>query len=142
MRLLLLTLSIALLSACAAAPPPKEGAPRMTRTDACVFESSITGFEPLDDRHVLLYGFGKRDPFLAEITPGCFDIKNQTALGAVDGDGNGQICGYGRDNIVYREFGRTESCRIVTLEIATEERIAAVKEQEKNSRKPRKVIIQ
>ncbi len=100
----------------------------------------ITGFDPLDDTHILLYGFGKQEPFLAEITPGCFDLKNQTSLAAIDGDGNGQICGYGRDNIVYREFGRTESCRIMTLEKATEERIAAVRE--KKAKKSRKVIIQ
>ena len=140
MRFLLLTLSIALLSACAAQPPQKGDAPRTARMDACVFESQITGFDPLDDTHILLYAFGKKEPFLAEITPGCFDLKNQTALAAIDGDGNGQICGYGRDNIVYREFGRTESCRIVTLEKATEERIASVRENK--AKKPRKVIIQ
>jgi len=140
MKLLLLALPIALLSACAAKPPQKGDAPRTARTDACVFESQITGFEPLDDRHILLYGLGKKEPYLAEITPGCFDLQNQTALAAIDGDGNGQICGYGRDNIVYREFGRTESCRIMTLEKATEERIAAVRE--KKAKKSRKVIIQ
>ncbi len=142
MRLPLLALPIALLSACAATPPQEKHELREPRKDVCVYESRITGFNTLDDRHVVLYGIGNKDSYLAEVTPGCFNLQNQTSLTTIDGDGNGQICGYGRDNIGYREFGRTESCRIVTLEKATEERIAAVMEKEKNSKKPRKVIIQ
>lgn len=137
---LLLALSIALLSACASTSPQKADAPRAGRKDECLRESAITGFDVLDDRYILLYGFGKQDPYLAEITPGCFDLKSTTSLAAVDGDGNGQICGYGRDNIVYRDLGRTESCRIMTLEKATEKRLAEVRE--KKAKKPRKVIIQ
>ena len=140
MRLPLLALPIALLSACAATPPPKEGARHAARMDACVFQSSISGFRPLDDRHVLLYGMGSKESYLAEITPGCFDLQYQTALAAVDGDGDSQICGFGRDNIAYHQLGSTESCRIMTLEKATEERIAEV--LEKKSTKPRKVIIE
>ena len=139
MKLPLLALTLA-LSACASTTPQKADAPPAARKDECLRESSITGFDVLNDRYVLLYGFGKQDPYLAEITPGCFDLKGTTALAAVDGDGNGQICGYGRDNIVYRDMGRTESCRIMALEKATEKRIQEVREQK--SKKPRKVIIQ
>lgn len=140
MRLPLLAIPIALLSACAATPPQQE-APRSFRTDVCVFQSSITGFKPLDDRHVVLYdGVGNKNAYLAEITPGCFDLSHQSTLAAIDGDGNGQICGYGRDNIAYRQFGRLESCRVMTLERLTDERLAAVLETK--TKKPRKVIIE
>ena len=140
MRLPLLALTIALLPACAAGPPRNEDASRTARTDACVFQSSISGFKSLDDRHVVLYAFGNRDSYLAEVTLGCFGLQNQFELAAIDGDGNGQICGYGRDNIAYHELGRTESCRILSLEKATDERIAAI--LEKKAHKPRKVIIE
>lgn len=140
MRLPLLAIPIALLSACASTPAQEEGS-RTSRTDVCVFQSSITGFRPLDDRHVVLYdGAGNKNAYLAEITPGCFDLSHQVTLAAVDGDGNGQICGYGRDNIVYEQFGRMESCRVMTLERLTDERLAAVLANK--TKKPRKVIIE
>ncbi len=140
MRLLLLAIPIALLSACATTQPQEEG-PRTSRTDVCVFQSSITGFKPLDDRYVVLYdGAGNKGAYLAEITPGCFDLSHQVTLAAIDGDGNGQICGYGRDSIAYEQFGRMESCRVMTLERLTDERLAAV--LEKKTKKPHKVIIE
>jgi hypothetical protein len=40
----------------------------------------------------------------------------------VDGDRNGQICGFGRDSIAYRNLGRVENCRILGMQELTEER--------------------
>ncbi|MBM2853157.1 MAG: hypothetical protein HW417_85 [Steroidobacteraceae bacterium] len=140
MRLPLLAIPMALLSACAATPPQEEG-PRTARTDACVFHSSISGFKALDDSRVILYdGIGNKHAYLAEITPGCFDLSHQSQLAAIDGDGNGRICGYGRDDIAYQQFGRIERCRVLRLEKLTDERLAAV--MEKKVKKPRKVIIE
>lgn len=99
---------------------------KMQRTNDCMFQSTINGFNALDDRYVILYGAGRNQAYLAELTPGCFDIKNTTALGAVDGDGNGQICGFGRDSLAYREFGHTEQCRIMSLERLSELRLYEV----------------
>ena len=138
MRLPLLAIPIALLSACAA-PPPQEEGERPSRAADCVFQSTVTGFKPLDDQHVVLYGIGNKDTYLAEIAPGCFDLSHQVTLAAVDGDSNGQICGYGRDAIAYREFGRLESCRVMSLERLTDERLAVL--LEKKTKKPRKTII-
>lgn len=140
MRLPLLAIPITLLSACAATPPQAEGA-RTARTDACVFQSVISDFKALDDSHVILYdGTGNKKAYLAEITPGCFDISHRSSLAAIDGDGNGQICGYGRDDIAYEQFGRVERCRVLRLEKLTDERLAAV--MEKKTKMPRKVIIE
>ncbi|MCI0479744.1 DUF6491 family protein, partial [Candidatus Uhrbacteria bacterium] len=66
-------------------------------TSDCVSESLVSGFNALDDRHLLLYGSGSRRVFLVEISPACFDLKYRNTLAVVDGDGNGQICGFGRD---------------------------------------------
>jgi hypothetical protein len=140
MKLPLLAIPIALLSACAATAPQGPGA-RTSRTDACVLQSAITGFKPLDDSHIVLYDHvGHKGAYLAEILPGCFDLSNQTSLAAIDGDGNGRICGYGRDDIAYRQFGRLESCRVMKLEQLTDERLAAL--LEKKTGKPHKVVIQ
>jgi hypothetical protein len=95
---------------------------KMTRTSDCVFQSTISDFTTLDNEHVVLYGMGKRKAYLAQIAPGCFDVKSQYSLAAVDGDRNGQICGFGRDSIAYRNLGMVEDCRIMGLEELSDER--------------------
>ena len=70
----------------------------MTRTSDCVFQSTIDGFDALDDTHVVLFSMGQRKAYLAELEGACFDVKSQSTLAAIDGDQNGQICGFGRDS--------------------------------------------
>ncbi|HXV41288.1 MAG TPA: DUF6491 family protein [Steroidobacteraceae bacterium] len=113
-----MTLSLALLAA--ATPPLAQPQARpigkVGRSNDCIFQSSISSFRVLDDRHLVLYGFGQREIYLAELAPACFDVESQSSLGTVDGDMNGQICGYGRDGISFRRFARREECRITAFE--------------------------
>lgn len=99
---------------------------KMSRTSDCVFLSTISGFEALDDRYVVLFASGRRKAYLADLSAGCLDIRSQFALVPVDGDGNGQICGFGRDSIAYRRMGRVEDCRILGLEQLSDERRLAL----------------
>jgi Family of unknown function (DUF6491) len=132
MKTTLLAMPLAMLAACATTPSDPAGAGnenrgglqerRMVRTNDCIFHSTINGFNVLDDRYIVLYGMGRRKAYLAEITGGCFDVRNQSTLAAVDGDSNGQICGYGRDSIAYRSLSRIEQCRILALEELSEHR--------------------
>ena len=130
MKSALLPVPFLLLAACVSSGPEsqlgkQDKAPRrieMTRTSDCVFQSSISGFEALDDRYVVLFSSGRRKAYLAEIAGGCFDMKSQSTLAPVDGDGNGQICGFGRDSIAYRRMGMVEDCRILGMQELSDER--------------------
>lgn len=128
MKTAILCLPLLALAACVSSGPQSQlgkKEPRrieMSRTSDCVYQSTISGFEALDDRYVVLFGMGNRKAYLAELTGGCFDVKSQSALAAVDGDGNGQICGFGRDSIAYRNLGMVEDCRIMGLEQLSDER--------------------
>lgn len=128
MKTTALMLPLALIAACVSSGPQSQlgkKEPRrieMSRTSDCVFHSTISGFEALDDRYVVLFASGSRKAYLAEIAGGCFDVKYQSALAAVDGDNNGQICGFGRDSVAYRRLGMVDSCRILALEQLSEER--------------------
>lgn len=95
---------------------------KMSRTSDCVFQSTIDGFEVLDNRYVVLFASGRRKAYLADLSNGCMDVRSQSALAAVDGDGNGQICGFGRDSVAYRRMGMVEDCRILGLEQLSDER--------------------
>lgn len=130
MKITFLSVSMLLVAACTSSGPQsqigtQEKAGRriqMTRTSDCVFQSAISGFEALDDRYVVLFSMGRRKAYLAEISGGCFDMKSQSALVPVDGDGNGQICGFGRDSIAYRRMGMVEDCRILGMQELSDER--------------------
>lgn len=99
---------------------------KLTRTSDCVFQSTVSDFNALDDTHVVLYSGGRRKAYLAQLEGGCFDIRSQSALAAIDGDQNGQICGFGRDAMAYRRMGRVEQCRILGLEALSDARRAAL----------------
>ena len=122
------TVTLLALSACVSSGPESQlgkKEPRrieMSRTSDCVFQSSISGFEALDDRYVVLYSMGRRKAHLVEIAGGCFDVKSQHTLAPVDGDGNGQICGFGRDSVAYQRMGMVENCRILGIEEMSDER--------------------
>ncbi|HEX9707267.1 MAG TPA: DUF6491 family protein [Steroidobacteraceae bacterium] len=128
MKTLILSLPLLALAACVSSGPQSQLGKKepqrikMSRTSDCVFHSTISGFEALDDRYVVLFSMGRRKAYLAEIAGGCFNMKTQQALAAVDGDGNGQICGFGRDSIAYRNLGMVEDCRIMGLEELNDER--------------------
>ena len=119
-----------LLAACVSSGPEsqlgkEDKAPKrieMSRTSDCVFQSTISDFHAIDDRYVVLYGMGRNKAYLAEIAGGCFDVDSQVTLASVDGDRNGQICGFGRDSLAYRNFGRLENCRILGMEQLSDER--------------------
>jgi hypothetical protein len=119
-----------LVTACVSSGPEsqlgtQEKAPKriqMSRTIDCVFQRNVEDFEAIDDRYVVLYASGRRKAYLAEIAGACFDIRNRNTLAAVDGDRNGQICGFGRDSLAYRNLGMVENCRILGLEDLSDER--------------------
>lgn len=111
---------------------------KLSRTSDCVFQSTISDFGTLDDRHVVLYGLGRRKAYLVELEGGCFNIGSQSSLVSVDGDQNGQICGYGRDAMAYREMSRVEHCRILGLEALSDERRAALGLGEPPAARPKK----
>jgi hypothetical protein len=128
MKTAILTAPLLALAACVSSGPQSQlgkEEPRrieMSRTSDCVFQSTISGFEALDDRHVVLFSMGSRKAYLAEIAGGCFDMKSQNSLAPVDGDGNGQICGFGRDSVAYHRMGMVENCRLMGLEELNDER--------------------
>jgi len=132
MKTALLVIPLLLLTACASTPSdvqtrqkPKP-ALKLKRTSDCISNSLISGFQALDNRHIILFGSGRRMAYLVEISPACFDVAYQNTLATVDGDNNGQICGYGRDSIVYEQLGRLESCRVMGMEQLSEERLLEV----------------
>lgn len=110
---------------------------KVARTNDCIFESSISSFRVLDERHIVLLGFGQREVYLAELAPACFDVRSQNTLRTVDGDMNGQICGYGRDGVSFSQFALREECQITALERLSKARAAELLGEPGLERQPR-----
>jgi len=135
-----------LLAACVSSGPEsqlgkQDNKPRriaMSRTSDCVFASTIQDFAVIDERYVVLYSIGRRDAYLTELTGGCFDVRFQSTLATIDGDRNGQICGFGRDSIGYERATLVESCRIMGMEKLTEERRLEIGIDGRPAPKPKK----
>ena len=53
---------------------------QMSRTSDCVFQRTIEDFDAISDNYVVLYGMGRRKAYLAEISGGCFDVKNRSSF--------------------------------------------------------------
>jgi len=130
MKAAILPMTALVLAACVSSGPEsqlgKEDKSKqriqMTRTSDCVYQSTIDGFNALDDTHVVLFSMGQRKAYLTELEGACFDVRSQSSLAAIDADQNGQICGYGRDAIAYHRMGMVENCRILAMQQLSDER--------------------
>lgn len=127
-------LAAVLLGGCAT-DPARPAAATGSRGDACLFESSVSGFEPVDRTRLIIRGIGRDPAYLAEVSAGCLDLEQRWALAIIDGDGNGQICGFGRDSVAYRDGPRIEQCRILKLHRLTPAQFETLK-SEHGRRKP------
>lgn len=95
---------------------------RLERTSDCMFRSTIDDFTALDDSHLVLFNSGRRKAYLLQLEGACFDLRTAPEVATVDGDNNGQICGYGRDSIAYRRMGRFDQCKILGIEALSDAR--------------------
>lgn len=115
-RTAVLVTSIVALAACATTPGSGTSK-RLRGGSDCIFQSGITSFTARSDTQLLIHTGRDRDVWVAEVAGGCWDLERQISLALVDGDGNGSICGFGRDAVAYRGLGgRVESCRILSLQ--------------------------
>ena len=91
------------LVACAA-PPARSGdalaSTSSGRHEECLFTTVVSDWSELDREYLLLYGPGRHDPYLVQLNFPSNDLAFNVAIGVLDGDHNGRICGYGFDAIL------------------------------------------
>jgi len=79
----------------------------------CVNKRSINSFDAIDDEHVFIKA-GVNDYYLFTMQRRCFGMRNAMGIGIKDT--MSRVCSDGFGEIVYRDMGRIESCRIDTIE--------------------------
>jgi hypothetical protein len=67
----------------------------------CLFRQTVDDWSPLDQEHLIIFGPGRQDAFLARIAFPNPDLTFNIAVAIVDDDRNGMICGGATDGLVF-----------------------------------------
>lgn len=79
----------------------------------CVNKRNINSFDAIDDEHVYIK-VSVSDHYLFTMQRRCPGLRHANGIGIKDT--MSQVCSNGFGEIVYRDMGRMESCRIGTIE--------------------------
>ena len=79
----------------------------------CVNKRSINSFDAIDDEHVYINATGNKH-YLFTMQRRCFGLRSAMGIGIKDTMSS--VCSKGFGEIVYRDAGRAQSCRIDTIE--------------------------
>ncbi len=79
----------------------------------CVNKRSINSFDVIDDEHVYIKASSNKH-FLFTMQRRCSGLRHANGIGIKDT--MSQVCSNGFGEIVYRDMGRMQSCRIDTIE--------------------------
>ncbi len=100
---LALLCGVLLLPACAT-HGAAEGAPAMSppsvSKEDCIYSRLISDWSSLDSQRLIVYGSNRSQPYLVQLSFPSNDLSFNIALGVLDADHNGRICGYGFDAIL------------------------------------------
>ncbi len=93
------------LAACAQTGAEKPAVDRDLRGSDCILIRTIRDYTPLDDRHLLVYGPGKRAYFVTLFRP-AFGMRSTFTLGFSSRDD--QLCPFGGDSIILDGIGHDD----------------------------------
>ncbi len=79
----------------------------------CVNKRTINSFAAIDDEHVYIKASSNKH-FLFTMQRRCSGLRHANGIGIKDT--MSQVCSKGFGEIVYRDMGRMQSCRIDTIE--------------------------
>jgi len=95
---------VALALAACATPAPRSGDPLASspsgKHEECLFTTVVSDWSDLGRESLILYGPGRHDPYLVQLNFPSNDLTFNVAIGVLDGDHNGRICGFGFDAIL------------------------------------------
>lgn len=79
----------------------------------CVNKRNINSFDSIDDQHLYIQATGNRH-YLFTMWNRCMGLRQAYGIGIKDT--MSRVCSNGFGEVVYRDFGRLQSCKISTIE--------------------------
>ncbi len=130
-HLLILALTIGATSALAD-DADEEAAEEEVAERVCVNKRNINSFDAIDDEHVYIK-VSVNDHYLFTMQRRCSGLRHANGIGIKDT--MSQVCSNGFGEIVYRDMGRMQSCRIDTIEpVASKEDAKGLVEDRKETK--------
>lgn len=109
-QLLILALTLA---GCASSSEQVADEPEDSTGRVCVSAQRISSFDTIDDKHLYLKAAGN-EHYLVTLWGGCTGLRSAHAIAIKDTFS--RVCSDGFGEVVYRDMGRRQSCRIETIE--------------------------
>ncbi len=115
MRISRLLVIILALSATAVAAEEANAEPEEEEAveKVCVNKRNINSFDTIDDQHLYIKATGNRH-YLFTMWNRCMGLRNAYGIGIKDT--MSRVCSGGFGEVVYRDFGRLQSCKIGSIE--------------------------
>lgn len=95
----------------------------------CIFISSVGQYQALDRDKVVIWGPGRRDAYLVELTTPLFGLEGSWNMAMIDHDRDGRLCGFSSDRIGVRDIGRPESASIKSMTKLDEASLVTLEKQ-------------
>lgn len=89
-------------------------APAKADDNACTWFRSIDDWQRLDDRNLIVWGPGKT-AYHVELSMPLFDLRTAESIAFIDGNRDGQLCGFGMDQVVVPHAPIFESSTILGM---------------------------
>lgn len=128
------------LSACVTHGSATQGAPAMSppsvSKEDCIYSTLVSDWSALDSQRLIIYAPGSNDPYLVKLSFPSNDLSFRFALGVLDADHNGRICGYGFDAILIPD-GIPPRITITSVQKLTKDEAAKLVAEARPKKKPK-----
>jgi hypothetical protein len=127
-RLILTAVLASLVGIASASTTPKPDVTTGKKTNECLFIRSVDHYQPIDRDKVVIWGPGRRDAYLAELTMPLFNLEGSWNIALIDHDRDGRLCGFSSDKISVRDGSMHESASLRAMTKLTEADLATLEE--------------
>jgi hypothetical protein len=124
-----LLLGLSLLAVVGVAQATQPDTPKNKLGNDCIFISQVNGYQALDRDKIVIFGPGANNAYLVELTMPLMGIEGSWQMATIDRDGDGRLCGFSRDRIGIRDFGRPEYSSIKSMSRLDIDELRALEER-------------
>lgn len=115
-----------LISTAAAGAETKADAAAKKDTNACAWFSTIDDWQRLDDRNLIVW-VSRKEAYHVQLSMPLFDLRSANEIAFIDQNRDGQLCGFGMDQVVVPHspiFGSSTILGMTKVDDAAIERLA------------------
>lgn len=99
--------------------------------NSCIFSRTVNNWRALDSRNLVIWAPNRKDAYHVTLGFPLNDLKGVEDIAVIDRDGDGRLCGYGRDEIATKGGPLPEHSTVTGMTRLDEAGLIALGEQYK-----------